>query len=307
MTEPAGRLERILRAGHFCVTAEVVPPRSTSAAAVTHQAVSLVGYADAVNVTDNPTAYAHMSPEAGAALVAQAGLEPTVQLTCRDRNRLGLTSALLGAWTLGARNLLCLTGDPAHVGDHPEAEAVFDLSVTDLVGLAVGLRERGELLTGSVIDEPPRYFVGVADSPLVENYDPTRLEVKLDAGAGFVMTQIVYDVEALEAWADQLRSRGVFERARVIAGIAPLRSAKAARHMNEYLPGVSVPEAIIHALDSADDAEAEGIRITAEIVGRLREIDGIAGVHVMGLGREGAVERVIETAGLLPRPGATSA
>jgi methylenetetrahydrofolate reductase (NADPH) len=303
VTAPSSRLERIVRSGRFCVTAEVVPPRSADASSVAEQARSLVGYADAVNVTDNPTSSAHMSPVAGAAIVAQAGVEPTLQITCRDRNRLGLTSDLLGAWALGARNLFCLTGDPVGIGDHAGAKAVNDLTVTELVGLAAGLRDEGRLLSGAAIESPPRYFIGVADLPLAEPYDPARLDAKIDAGARFVMTQIVYDVEAFGAWADVAHSRGLFERAAVIVGVAALRSAKQARFVNEHLPGVEVPAEVVRSLEEAGpEAESEGVRLTVDVIERLRHIVGVAGVHVMGMGREEAVRRVIETAGLLPRP-----
>ena len=300
---PAGRLEAIARSGRFAVTSEVVPPRSADPRTVFLQARDLVGYADAVNVTDNPTATAHMSPLAGVAAVARAGLEPTLQLTVRDRNRLALTADLLGAWALGARNVLCLTGDPLSVGDHPEATAVVDLAVTDLVRLAAQLRAEGRLLSGAVIEEPPRFFVGVADSPLAPNYDPGRLEAKIDAGAAFVMTQITYDLDALIAWIEIVRARGILERAAVIVGVAPIRSAAQARYLNEHLPGVTVPPELIARLEQAGpDAEALGVADCVRIVDRLREVPGIAGVHVMGLGREAVVRRVIEEAGLLPRP-----
>jgi methylenetetrahydrofolate reductase (NADPH) len=305
---PAGRLEAIVRSGRFAVTSEVVPPRSASLEAVARQARDLVGYADAVNVTDNPTASAHMSPLAGATAVSRAGLEPTVQLTVRDRNRLALTSDLLGAWALGARNLLCLTGDPLRIGDHPEAAAANDLAVTDLVRLASELRDAGRLLSGAKLDEPPRFFVGVTDSPLAPSYDPARLEVKLDAGAAFVMTQITFDLEKITAWADVIRVRGIFERAAVIVGVSPIRSAKQGRYLDEHLPGVTVPPAMISELERAgDDAEALGVRQCVGIVDRLREIPGVDGVHVMGLGREEVVRHVIEQAGLLPRPTASAA
>ena len=302
---PESRLERILRSGAFSVTAEVVPPASSDAEAVRSQARELVGYADAVNVTDNPAASAHMSPLAGVALVAASGIEPTVQLTVRDRNRLGLTSELLGAWTLGARNLLALTGDPVAVGDHPDATEVKDLSAIELVRLAAGLRERGTLLSGATIEEPPRFFVGVADAPLAERYDVARLEAKVDAGAGFVMTQIAYDVDAMRVWAETLRARGILERAFLIAGIAPLRSAASAHYLNDHLPGVRVPQEMLAALDAASHAEAEeeGLRMTAEVIRALKDVEGISGVHVMGLGNQRAVAKVVESAGLLPRPG----
>jgi methylenetetrahydrofolate reductase (NADPH) len=302
LSAPSSRLEAIVRAGRFAVTSEVVPPRSADPSAAAAQARDLVGCADAVNVTDNPAARAHMSPLAGAAAVARAGLEPTLQLTVRDRNRLALAADLLGGWALGARNVLCLTGDPPSVGDQPEAMAVNDLPVHDLVRLARSLRDEGRLLT-SEIPDPPRYLVGVTDSPLAPGYDPARLESKLDAGAMFVMTQITYDLDALAAWADVLRPRGVFERAPVIVGVAPLRSSRQARYVDEHLPGVAVPPALLRELDEAGpDAEAVGVERCADIVVALRSIPGVAGVHVMGLGREEAVRRVIERAGLLPRP-----
>jgi methylenetetrahydrofolate reductase (NADPH) len=298
------RLERILHGDGFTVTAEVVPPKGADADAVREQAEALAGYADAVNVTDNPTSSAHMSSVAGAALVAQSGLEPVVQVTTRDRNRLAVTADLLGAWALGARNVLCLTGDPVSAGDHPEATEVYDLSVLDLVRFVVRLRDQGELLSGKRVDAPPKYFVGVADVPLAPDYDPGHLEAKVEAGADFVQTQIVYDVDALGEWADRIRPLGIFERSFVLVGVAPPRSARSARYMSEHLPGVLVPEEVIRRLDEAgEDAQLEGVRLTVEVVRALKSIEGVAGVHVMGLGREESVRRVIEDAGLLPRPG----
>jgi methylenetetrahydrofolate reductase (NADPH) len=303
VSELDGRLERLAGSSRFVVTAEVVPPRSADAEPLTVQARELVGYADAVNVTDNPTASAHMSPLAGVAAVADAGIEPTLQLTTRDRNRLALAADLLGAWALGARNLLCLSGDPIAVGDDPAALEVRDLDVLELVRLATRLRTERRLASGAVIEPAPRYFVGVADSPLAPGYDAGRLEAKLDAGARFVQTQIAFDLDALERWAEVVRSRGVFERAAVIVGVAPLRSARQARYLDEHLPGVSVPRAIVEVLrDAGHGAEAEGLRIAIEIVRRLQAIQGIAGIHVMGLGRERAVRHLIDATGLAPRP-----
>jgi 5,10-methylenetetrahydrofolate reductase len=297
------RLERILHQGLFAVTAEVVPPRSADPSVVSAQARALVGHADAVNVTDNPTAGAHMSPVAGAALVAAAGLEPVLQLTTRDRNRLALISELLGGWALGARSALCLTGDPPTVGDHPGATAVNDLDVLALIAMVAGLRNGGRLPSGATIDPAPRYFVGVADMPLARPYDPSRLEAKLDAGADFVQTQIVYDVEAFGEWAETARSRGLLDRCFVLAGVAPLRGAGQARFMNEHLPGVHVPDDVVRLLDEAGPGAAEvGVRLCVEVVAKLKAMPGIAGVHVMGLGKEESVRRVVDGAGLLPRP-----
>jgi methylenetetrahydrofolate reductase (NADPH) len=299
---PGGRLAAILDGGGFCVTGEVVPPRSADPTPVVEQTRALVGYVDAVNVTDNPTATAHMSPLAGVKFVSDAGIEPTVQLTCRDRNRLAITSDLLGAWALGARNLLCLSGDPAHIGDHPDAVVVSDLTVLDVVRLARRMRDEGTTLSGGELEVPPRYLIGVAEMPLADPYDPARLDAKLDAGADVVWTQIAYNVERLAAWAELMRSRGVLERAKVIVGVVPLRSAKAARYMNDHLPGVHVPDAITAALDAADDEAAVGLQLTIDVVKGIHGIDGIAGVHLMAMGHDESVRAVVEGAGLFPRP-----
>jgi 5,10-methylenetetrahydrofolate reductase len=302
------RLERVLHARSFAVTAEVVPPRGGGAGPVVAQSRSLVGFVDAVNVTDSPTSSAHMSPLAGAAFVAQQGLEPTMQITTRDRNRLAISGDLLGGWALGVRNVLCLTGDPVSAGDHPDAREVHDLSVVELVRFVAGLRDSGRLLSGHEVQLPPRYFIGVADVPLAPDYDPARLEEKADAGADFVQTQIVYDVDALGEWVEAIRARGIFERMFVLAGVAPPRSAATARYVRDHLQGVSVPDAMLQRLEQAGEgAEEEGVRLTVEIVERLRAIAGLAGVHVMGLGHEESVRRVIEAAGLLPRPEPPSA
>lgn len=298
-----GRLQRLLRHGVFCVTAEIVPPRSADPEIVARQARSLVGSVDAANITDNPTASAHMSAVAGAALASAAGVEPVLQVTCRDRNRLAITSDLLGAWALGARNLLCLTGDsPAH-GDHPDAAGVFDLTTEDLIQLATGLRDHRRLLSGAEIAEAPRYFVGVADVPLSDRYEWAKLERKIDAGADFVQTQIVFDVDAFGAWADGARDRGILERVFVLAGVAVAGSPGAARYLGEQVPGVVVPDAVTSWLEEAGpEAGDEGIRIAVELVAKIKGIAGIHGVHLMGLGRTDPLRRVVEGAGLFPRP-----
>ena len=306
MSEPGGRLASLLRAGVFAVTGEIVPPLAASGEGVTAAGRGLVGYVDAANVTDDPVASARMSPVAGCRFIAEAGLEPTLQLTVRDRNRLALTAELLGAWAMGARNLLCLSGDPMSVGDHPDAARVDDISLHDLVRLARRLRDDGVGFAGKEVTDPPRYLIGVADMPLATSYEAARLEAKLDAGADAIWTQIAYDTERIAAWAETLRSIGVLQRAAALVGIVPLRSAKHARSL-EGLGGVSVPEVLIRRLevaaaDGPQAAEAEGIAITVGIVRELRAIEGVSGIHVMGMGRDDLVRRVVEGAGLFPRP-----
>jgi methylenetetrahydrofolate reductase (NADPH) len=303
-TEPVGgRLAEILTAGTFAVTGEIVPPRAASSEAITEHARGLVGYVDAVHVTDNPTASAHMTPVAGARFVHEAGIEPTLQITSRDRNRLGLTADLLGAWALGARNVFCLTGDPIHIGDHPDAKVVADIAVEELVALARRMRDEGLTSAGAEIADPPRYLIGVADVPLADPYDPAKLEAKLEAGADWVTTQITYDLEALSAWADGMRERGLFERAKILIGVTPLRSVKQARFMDERLPGVRVPPEMLRALQEAgQDAREVGLGLTTDLVHGIKKIAGVAGVHVMGIGDDAAVREVVSGAGMFPRP-----
>jgi len=303
VTRPPGRLAALLARGGFAVTGEIVPPKGASGDPVSEHARGLVGYVDAVNLTDNPVASAHMSPLAGVRFVADAGIEPTVQLTVRDRNRLGLTADLLGAWALGARNVFCLSGDPVHVGDHPDAVVVADLAVGEVIGLARRMRDDGTTLANTELAGPPRYLIGVADVPFAEPYDPSRLESKLDAGADFVTTQIVYDAERLAGWADAMRPRGLFERAKVIIGVTPLRNAKQARFMDEKLPGVRVPSPTIAALEAAgEDAGAVGMDLTVQLVEAIQTIPDIAGIHVMAMGHDAVTRDLVERTGLFPRP-----
>ena len=302
MSRKGGRLAALLDTGEFVVTSEVVPPRSGDGTKVREAARGLVGYVDAVNVTDNPSASPHMSPLAGVRFVHEAGAEPTLQLVCRDRNRLAITSDLLGGWALGARNLLILGGDPMDVGDHPDAKAVFDLGPNQVVELARRIRDEGTTGAGAEIADPPRYLIGVADVPLSEIYDPAKLEAKLDAGGDVVWTQIVYDVDRLGEWADLVRPRGIFERAKVIVGLVPLRSLKNARFL-DGLFGVHVPQTAFDMLETAGtEAERAGVEFTIDVAKRTRGIDGISGLHLMGIGRDDLVRTILEDAGLFPRP-----
>ena len=306
MSAKGGHLAALLDAGEFVVTSEIVPPRSGDGSKVREAARGLVGYVDAVNVTDNPSASPHMSPVAGARFAHEAGAEPTLQLVCRDRNRLAITADLLGGWALGARNILVLGGDPMDVGDHPDATPVFDLGPNQVIELARRIRDEGITGAGAEIADPPRYLIGVADVPLADPYDPAKLEAKLDAGGDVVWTQIVYDVDRLGEWADLVRPRGIFERAKVLVGLVPLRSLKNARFM-DGLFGVHVPQAAFDVLETAgNEAERAGLEFTIDVARRIRQIDGISGLHLMGIGRDDLVRTVIEEAGLFPRPTSAS-
>jgi methylenetetrahydrofolate reductase (NADPH) len=303
VSRPGGHLAALLEGGTFVVTSELVPPRAGALGPALDAARGLVGYVDALNVTDNPRASAHMSPLAGVRAVRDAGIEPTLQLVARDRNRLALTADLLAGWALGARNVLLLAGDPIVRGEEPDARPVFDLSTEEVVALARRIRDRGTTGGGAEVADPPRYLIGVADVPLMDGYDVGKLEARLGAGADVIWTQIAYDVDRIGAWLDDVRPRGILERAKVIVGLVPLRSAANARFL-DGLFGVELPTSVVPALDSAgDDAEAIGVELTVDVVRRLRSIDGVAGVHLMGIGRDDLVRTVVERAGLLPRPG----
>ena len=303
MSSKGGRLAALLDAGEFVVTSEVVPPRSGDGAKVREGARGLVGYVDAVNVTDNPSASPHMSPLAGARFVHEAGAEPTLQLVCRDRNRLG--DHVRPAGGLGARR-----EEPAGPRRRPDGRRRPSRGEGRLRpgtqrgrrARAADPRRRARREQAPRSRSPPRYLIGVADVPLADAYDPAKLEAKLDAGGDVVWTQIVYDVDRLGEWADLVRPRGVFERAKVIVGLVPLRSVKNARFL-DGLYGVHVPQSAFDVLERAgDDAERAGVEFTIDVVQRIRAIDGVSGLHLLGIGRDDLVRAVVERAGLFPRP-----
>jgi methionine synthase / methylenetetrahydrofolate reductase(NADPH) len=292
-------LARLLDDGRFVATGELVPPRSPDPELVRRAARRLRGMVDAVNVTDNATARVGMAPTAAAVLAAGEGLEPVLQLTCRDRNRLALTADLLGAHALGIRAVLCLSGDPVAVGAS-DAKPVFDLDAVGLARLATALG-RGEGPAGARIDPPAPFLVGVAEAPGADPSGGARLAAKADAGARFVQTQPVYDVPGFAAWLDLLAARGLPERVAILAGVLPPASAAQLQRFSA-LPGWSVPDATLARMRAARDQRVEGIALAAEVVEQVRALPGVRGVHLMGLGPDSGVPEVVEAAGLLPRP-----
>lgn len=319
-------LERVLRAGHFAVTAELGPPQSADPEVIRHKATLLKGMCDAVNLTDNQTAIVRMSSIAAGAILVQEGLEPVIQMTCRDRNRLAIQSDLLGAYAMGIRNLLCLTGDHQTFGNHPNAKNVFDIDSIQLVRVVSQMRdlrifECGEAFKG----QEPRFFVGAAAAPFASpvEFRPFRLGKKVKAGANFIQTQLVYDIEAFAGFMEKVRQLGLHEQTYILAGVGPLKSAAMARYMKESVPGILVPDALIERMDNAaapwagkkkdeltkedkkarsEAWKAEGIQICIELIQQLRQIKGVAGVHIMAIEWEEAVRPIVEGAGLLPRP-----
>jgi len=298
-----GRLEALLDAGTFAVTAEVTPPLSAAAEDLLVRARPLLGVADAVNLTDGAGARAHMCSLAAAALVSAEGLEPVLQLTTRDRNRIALQSDLLGAAALGVRNILCLTGDDVAAGDQPEAKMVFDLDSAGLMAMAHAMATEARLPSGRTIDTPPRLFIGAADTPREPDaaWSADGIRRKIAAGARFFQTQFCFDPGLAARYAARLADEGVTERAGFLIGVGPVRSAKSARWMNAHLYGVEVPDAVIARLEAARDQEEEGIRICAELIAALAETPAVAGVHVMGIHANDAVAEAVRRSGVLDR------
>jgi methylenetetrahydrofolate reductase (NADPH) len=304
-----GQLERVLRAGHFAVTAETSPTATTDAGALVERCRPLKGVADAVNVTDGATAKAHLSSLVVAGAMAKAGIEPVLQFTVRDRNRIALQGDLLGAAALGVPNILSLTGDDPKRGEEPEAKPVNDLSSTGLIALAKKLRDEGQLSSGREIAGPPRLFLGAADAPMdpKPEWKPDSLAGKIVAGADFVQTQYCFDLAMLRRYMARLADHGIPEKIFIIVGIGPLASAKQARWMHENLWGVSIPEPIVKRLDGAADQKAEGRKICAELIQELATVPGVAGAHLMAPRQEAEMAAAIALSGVLKRRGTRAA
>lgn len=298
-----GRLEALLRRGVFVFTAETSPPDAAAAGPVLARAGCLKGLADAVNVTDAAGARAHMSALACAAVLAQNGIEPVLQFTVRDRNRMALQGDLLGAATLGIPAILCLHGDDPAKGDQPETKPVYDIDSRELMRTARRMRDEGSFPSGRVIEPRPALLIGAADTPVDPEPDwkPGGLEAKLAAGADFFQTQYCFDLAMLRRYLARLRDHGILERAFFIVGVGPLASARSARWMNENLFGVHIPEATVARLEAAADQRAEGRRICVELLQELSGIEGVAGAHLMAPRQEQAIAEVIAESGLLAR------
>ena len=277
------KLESKIRSKTFVITAEIVPPLAGGAAPLLAEAHHLREGVDAINVTDAAAGRTTMASFASAAILAQNGYEPILQVTCRDRNRIALAGDLLGAAAQGVHNLLVLRGDDPKGGDQPDAKPVFDLESADLMKVARDMRDKGELPSGRKIEEPPHFFIGGADIPRVPDakWNSDVVRRKVDAGAGFFQTQFCFDLDVARKYAARMVSDGITEKLGIIIGVGPIRSAKSAAWMNANLFGVHVPDAIIKRLEAATDQAAEGRRICAELIAGLREIPGIAGAHIM--------------------------
>lgn len=300
-----GKLEAVLRAGHFAITAETSPPDSADPADVLARAGCLKGLADSVNVLDGAGGRAHLSPLATAAILAREGIEPVLQFTMRDRNRLALQADLLGGAALGIHNILCLTGDSIEGSDQPETKPVFDIKSAALVSTARQMRDEGVFPNGRKLKSPPKLFLGSADAPRdpAPDFVPTDLLAKIEAGADFIQTQFSFDLAMLRRYMARLAEHDVPARIPILVGIGPIMSAKSARWMNANLFGVHIPDNLISRLEAASDQKAEGKKICLELLEELSEIEGVAGAHLMAPHGEQAIAEVIAESGIVKQRG----
>jgi methylenetetrahydrofolate reductase (NADPH) len=300
------KLERILESGQFAVTGELGPPASTNAEVIRQKAKYLKGNVDAVNITDGQTAVVRMSSWAACILGKEEGLEPTVQMTCRDRNRIALQMDILGVSALGINNLLCLTGDHQVFGNHPMAKGVWDLDSMQLIKMVKDMRDEKKFQCDDEMDMAPRLFIGAAANPFADPFEfrVLRLANKVAAGADFIQTQIIYNVDKFAKWMEAVRDKGLHEKVKILAGVAPIKSVGAARYMQKRVPGMDVPEEVIDRLKGVpkEDVSKEGIKVCVDIINQVRDIKGVAGIHLMAIEWEEVVHEIVEQAGLLPRP-----
>ncbi len=300
-------LERLLRQGEFVLCGEMSPPQGADRASILKKCAYFRGVVDGVNLTDNQTAIVRMSSVMSSVFLIEGGCEPVMQMTCRDRNRLAQQADLLGAYAAGVRNVLCLTGDYQSFGTHADAKGVFDLDSVQLIRTLADMNA-GKFMSGEEIKPPPAFFIGGAANPFGEPLDLRiiRLAKKIAAGAHFIQTQPVFDFPRFDKWMSMVRDEGLDEQVFILAGVMPVRSVKALLYMKEEVPGVSIADEYIKRMESVagdkERSQEEGVAICVETMKRLRETPGVKGIHMMPVMWESITPRLVEEAGLLPRP-----
>jgi methylenetetrahydrofolate reductase (NADPH) len=299
-------LEKILRAGHFAFTGELGPPRGSDAKEVIEKAKHLKGMVDAVNITDNQTAMVRMSSWAASLLIMQEGLEPNYQMVCRDRNRLAMQSDILGAYAHGIKNMLCLSGDHQKFGDHPNAKGVFDIDSIQLIGMVKKMRDESKFQGGAELEVAPKMFIGAAANPFADPFEwrVHRLAKKINAGVDFIQTQCIYNMEKFRKFIKQANDMGLTEKVYILAGVTPMKSVGMAKYMKSKVPGMDVPDEVIKRLQGAEKGKVavEGVKMACEQIEEFKEMQGVAGVHLMAIEWEHKVPEIAEQAKVLPRP-----
>jgi len=305
-TKTPSRLEKILTAGHLAVTSECGPPRGSDPGVIIKKANFIRNHVDAVNVTDNQTAMTRLCSLASVIHLKSMGLEPVLQMVVRDRNRIALQSDILGAASFDIHNILCLSGDHQKFGDCPDAQNVYDIDSMQLIRMVRHMRDDGKFMGGDEINRPPRMFVGAAANPFADPFEirVSRLAKKRAAGAEFIQTQCIYNVDKFELWMQQARDRGLHESLYILAGLTPMKSAGMAKYMKNRVPGMDVPDEIIKRMSGVpkEKQPQEGINICVETIQRLKEVDGVRGFHIMAIEWEEKVPEIVERSGLYPRP-----
>ncbi|TKB27952.1 methylenetetrahydrofolate reductase [Desulfopila sp. IMCC35006] len=300
------KLEKILAAGHLAVTSECGPPRGAKFDEVVTKSKYLEGIVDAVNVTDNQTAMVRMSSLAASVIIKQQGLNPLFQVTCRDRNRLAMQADIIGAYAFGIDTMLCLSGDHTKFGDHPMAMNVHDIDSIQMIQMVKDMRDKGIFQGGAEIKGAPKMFIGAAANPFADPFElrVMRLAKKIAAGADFIQTQCIFNVDKFEKWMEGVRAKGLHKKCYILAGVTPCKSLGAARYMANRVPGMDVPKEIVDRMASVpkEKQAEEGVTICVETIERLKKIEGVAGFHIMAIEWEEKVEEICKRAGLLPRP-----
>jgi len=304
MTE--SRLKKILTAGNFAVTAECGPPKGADPEVVKTKGSVLKGYVDSVNVTDNQTGVVRLCSLAACALLKAEGLDTVLQMVTRDRNRIALQSDVLGASALGIRNILCLSGDHQSFGNQPQAKGVFDIDSIQLIQTVRNMRDASEVIGGDKLSTPPDMFIGAAANPFADpfRYRAARLATKAEAGAEFIQTQCIYNLNRFKEWMGLVRDLGTDKKVFILGGITPLKSARMAEFMAKNVAGMDIPEDIINRMKAVPTKEQrqEGIRIAVETIQELQAIEGVHGVHIMAIEWEDVVSQIVQEAKLFPRP-----
>lgn len=300
-------LEKVLASGKFAVTGECGPPKSADGEVIEEKAKLLKGYVDAVNITDNQTAVVRVCSLASAVTAQQNGVEAIMQMTCRDRNRLAMQADILGASTLGVKNILCLTGDHISFGNHSQAKGVHDLDAINLITMYKDMRDEKKFQCGEEMTVAPSLYIGCAENPFGDPFEfrALRLKKKIEAGADFVQTQCVFNVPKFKTWMEEVRALGLHKEIKIMAGITPIKSAGMAKYMKKFVPGMDVPQELVDriaAQGQVAEQQVEGKKLAVEMIKELAEVEGVAGVHIMAVEWEPAVPEIVEAAGLLPRP-----
>jgi len=305
-TKTPSKLEKILRSGHMAVTSECGPPRGTDPAAITKKAEMIKNHVDAINITDNQTSVTRLCSLASCIHLKLMGIEPVLQMVTRDRNRTAIQSDILGAASFDIHDILCLSGDHQAFGDNPKGQNVFDLDSLQLIQTVRYMRDEGKFLGGDEINRPPRLFVGAAANPFADPFEirVPRLAKKIAAGVEFIQTQCIYNIEKFELWMKLARDRGLHEKAFILAGVTPFKSAGMAKYMKNRVPGMDVPDEVVKRMSGVpkEKQPEEGLKICIETIQRLKECEGVKGFHVMAIEWEEKVPEIVEKSGLYPRP-----